>query len=114
MCGITWLRYYNPSFCEKTKLNIYVYCLHFILATFTTVGYGDITPVQRLDISMASFISVVSGVVFAGLLGSANPRDTLRAYMVRGGCSGSDSYASATQQMAVIARCQNFFSNRRW
>ena len=48
-CGLTWLRYYHPGFCEKTKINMYLYCLHFILATFTTVGYGDITPVQRRD-----------------------------------------------------------------
>lgn len=55
---------------EPTKKDIYVASLYYILTTVTTVGYGDITPVNTGERVYAIFLTVVGGAIYGYIIAS--------------------------------------------
>ena len=56
-CGETWVKSFDPDYCSQEKFHLYLYSLHFIVATLTTVGYGDVAPTQPFEIVFATVLS---------------------------------------------------------
>jgi hypothetical protein len=54
---------------EYTVLRHYMYSMYFIFITFSTIGYGDITPVTRSQFAYTQVLLLVSALLFAALLG---------------------------------------------
>jgi hypothetical protein len=50
------------QFQPENRLDVFLDCLHFSIMTITTVGYGDITPRQRIA-KLASDAEVITGIV---------------------------------------------------
>jgi hypothetical protein len=49
----------------------YLYAFHFVMATFTTVGYGDITPTKGSDLELilTQVFQLIGSITFAIILG---------------------------------------------
>lgn len=52
------------------KIKLYIHSLYFSMATMTTVGYGDISPVSRPEKIFGVFFFLVSIITFSGVVGS--------------------------------------------
>jgi hypothetical protein len=52
----------SMQFQPENRLDVFLDCLHFSIMTITTVGYGDITPRQRIA-KLASDAEVITGIV---------------------------------------------------
>ncbi|PWA02350.1 hypothetical protein BB558_001518 [Smittium angustum] len=62
----------NFKFPKKFPIKRWTYpqALYFCFVSFTTVGYGDVTPSSKLSIIFFNFIIVIAVSNFAGYLGS--------------------------------------------
>mmetsp|Transcript_38785 Transcript_38785/g.97481 ORF Transcript_38785/g.97481 Transcript_38785/m.97481 type:complete len:724 (-) Transcript_38785:32-2203(-) len=54
---------------KDTPWKLYLTCLYFTSYTITSVGYGDIGPMNIVEIFVATFMIVVSGISWAIVLG---------------------------------------------
>lgn len=54
---------------KDSQIGIYVQALYFIVYTITTVGYGDIGPLNMVETSTLLVVLVVAGVSWALILG---------------------------------------------
>ena len=57
----------------NTNFQIYVAALYFAVMTLTSVGYGDITPQSESEYIGCIFLMLVSGIVWAYILGELLP-----------------------------------------
>lgn len=55
---------------ENPKIKLYIHSLYFSMATMTTVGYGDISPVSKSEKIFGVFFFLVSIITFSGVVGS--------------------------------------------
>lgn len=58
-----------PAKIKDTPWKLYITCLYFTSYTITSVGYGDISPQNIVEIVVATIMLVVSGVSWAVVLG---------------------------------------------
>ena len=49
---------------------IYVKTLYYVITTFSTVGYGDITPKASKEIAYVMFVQLIGVMIFAYITGS--------------------------------------------
>jgi hypothetical protein len=56
---------FNTKICDKTLTAKYYLSLYWSLATLTTVSYGDITPVNPLEIFISSVAMLAAIFLFA-------------------------------------------------
>lgn len=64
----TWVVEKIPK--DADVVERYVYSIYYTLTTMTTVGYGDITPQNYLEVGFTSALLLVATVVFATLMGA--------------------------------------------
>ena len=50
----------------------YIYAMHFILMTMTTIGYGDITPRNPMEAVFTLFIMLICSALFGYTLNCIN------------------------------------------
>ena len=69
-----WLVELQSRFPDQpfTFLNAYTSSLYWSITTLVTVGYGDITPVTKLESLYAIFYMIVCGFVFAFIMGTTS------------------------------------------
>jgi hypothetical protein len=91
VCGETWIKRFDADYCQHDKTHLYLYSLHYIVATLTTVGYGDVVPTQPLEVFVATVLSVLSGLVLAAILG------ILAGHF-------ADNYARSTRRKRALAQ----------
>ncbi|CAE7240661.1 Kcnh5 [Symbiodinium sp. CCMP2456] len=65
--GQTWVTKHLPL--DFSVSEGYVYSLYYTLTTMTTVGYGDITPVNLGEICFSLLLLLIATVVFATVMG---------------------------------------------
>lgn len=70
-------KYYEETMITRYDLGSsvivgYVYSLYFILMTMTTIGYGDITPVNPIEIGFTLFVMLICSALFGFTLNSIN------------------------------------------
>eukprot|EP00746_Dinoflagellata_sp_MGD_P003939 gnl/MRDRNA2_/MRDRNA2_107622_c0_seq1.p1 gnl/MRDRNA2_/MRDRNA2_107622_c0~~gnl/MRDRNA2_/MRDRNA2_107622_c0_seq1.p1 ORF type:complete len:756 (-),score=81.69 gnl/MRDRNA2_/MRDRNA2_107622_c0_seq1:376-2388(-) len=63
----SWIQRFIPEYVTKPQEK-YVYALHFVLATITSVGYGDISPTNLNEHIFTLFLLVTGAVIFASVL----------------------------------------------
>jgi len=68
--GQNWVDKYLPVQADQTRENLYLHSVYFILTTMTTVGYGDMTPQNDIEVLFSLFLLAVASVTFAALMGS--------------------------------------------
>ena len=54
---------------DEQPLDLYIYCLYFVIQTFTTVGYGDIPSSRNLEISIRSIYMIAGVIIYADFTG---------------------------------------------
>jgi hypothetical protein len=59
----------EPLVRSKDSFSRYLQALHFVLMSFSTVGYGDITPTNPHELYFTQFILLCTAIVFAAILG---------------------------------------------
>lgn len=64
----TWVK--AAGLDKETGWQCYVHSLYYSLTTMTTVGYGDIHPVNPDEVTFSLLILLVSSIAFAGLMGT--------------------------------------------
>merc|ERR1719379_3228012 len=50
--------------------NVYIAALHYAIMTITSIGYGDISPVQFQEYVLGCVAQIIGGVVWATSVGS--------------------------------------------
>mmetsp|Transcript_16121 Transcript_16121/g.41049 ORF Transcript_16121/g.41049 Transcript_16121/m.41049 type:complete len:716 (-) Transcript_16121:262-2409(-) len=76
--GESWISaHFRPKMLEQRSPDnpcnpstIYLVALHFSVMTITSVGYGDVVPVQLEEYLVCIFVMLCSGVVYAYVIGS--------------------------------------------
>lgn len=69
--NINWI--IKSNYQEKSLLNRYMASIYFITITMVTIGYGDITPINSIEIIYTLIISFISCGLFGfclNLIGS--------------------------------------------
>jgi len=64
----TWLKAANLE--NASIMQQYVASIYWVLATMTTVGYGDITPANNAERAVAVVVMIFGATVFGFILGS--------------------------------------------
>lgn len=59
----TWL--YRLNYVDTPDYAVYIASMYFVLATFTTVGFGDINGVTELERSYALLLMLIGAIAFS-------------------------------------------------
>ena len=54
----------------NNNFDLYVQAVHFILTTFTTVGFGDLNPKNYLEVMYLIFLEVIGVTGFSYIMGT--------------------------------------------
>jgi len=65
------------KFSVKMLFKNIIYCIHFSLVTFSTVGYGDLLPYNMMGVILSS-IEILIGIIMIGILTSTLVRKMTR------------------------------------
>jgi len=65
------------DFSVKMLFKNIIYCIHFSLVTFSTVGYGDLLPYNMMGVILSS-IEILIGIIMIGILTSTLVRKMTR------------------------------------
>jgi len=65
-----WMDAYDPELRDQDNIQIYVVCLYWALATVSTVGYGDVLPVNHVERTYSVFVALIGVVIFAFAMGN--------------------------------------------
>jgi hyperpolarization activated cyclic nucleotide-gated potassium channel 1 len=79
----TWIDKQNIS--DKDDVEIYLTCIYFVFTTFTTVGYGDITPVSNSEkiftIVMMAFGAWIYSYMIGAMSSTIKSRDQAKSIL---------------------------------
>lgn len=75
--GIIGFRGLIDNFSVEMLLKNVIYCIHFSLVTFSTVGYGDLLPYNMSGIILTS-IEIIMGIIMIGIWTSTLVRKMTR------------------------------------
>ena len=64
----TWVWNYNDLIDKTSILDIYVSSYYFITETFSSTGYGDLTPINNIEILFIMFCEILNCGLYAYLL----------------------------------------------
>jgi hypothetical protein len=55
--------------CEKTPVvDVYILCFYFAMTTLTTVGYGDVGPLNSIERVFVSILQIFGVVIFSTIM----------------------------------------------
>jgi hypothetical protein len=94
----TWLGSWYPS--HKSKLEIYMISLYWTITTITTVGYGDISGTNILEMVFCCFVMIIGVIAF----GFAN--GTLASIMT----NYDNKSGSYQDKMNILNKAQDLYS----
>merc|ERR1719440_299053 len=60
----------GDTYGDTYGVNLYIAALHYAIMTITSIGYGDITPVQFEEYLLGCAAQILGGVVWATSVGS--------------------------------------------
>lgn len=71
-CLASWDKHSNRhNICDKDLISrCYIRSVYFVLTTMSTVGYGDISPVNEFETIYQNVVVLVGACFFAGLIGA--------------------------------------------
>ncbi|MFR1709984.1 MAG: ion channel [Clostridium sp.] len=75
--GTIGLRELGDNFSIRILIENMIYCIHFSLVTFSTVGYGDLLPYNMAGVILTS-IEILLGVIMVGIWTSTLVRKMTR------------------------------------
>ncbi len=75
--GIIGIKTLQDNFSIKELLWNIIYCIHFSLVTFSTVGYGNLLPCNITGVILSS-IEILIGIIMVGILTSTLVRKMTR------------------------------------
>lgn len=64
----SWI--HNNDFINASDVELYITSLYFCVTTFTTVGYGDITPQTPIEKCFVIVLMLVGIIFFSYFIGS--------------------------------------------
>ncbi len=67
-----WMDAYDPELREAPNVEKYVACLYWALATVSTIGYGDVGPVNHAERQYTMLVALLGVIIFAFAMGNIN------------------------------------------
>ena len=65
-----WMDQYDADLRDKDNTQKYVVCLYWALATVSTIGYGDVLPVNHSERTFSVAVALIGVVIFAFAMGN--------------------------------------------
>jgi hypothetical protein len=64
--GVTWIKTFNL---HDSGWHIkYIYCLYWAITTIVTVGYGDLTPQNYIEVLFVMVVQLIGTAVFGYMI----------------------------------------------
>ena len=61
---------YDADLRDADNMQKYVACLYWALATVSTIGYGDVLPVNHHERTFSVFVALIGVIIFAFAMGN--------------------------------------------
>jgi hypothetical protein len=65
-----WMDQYDADLRDADNTQKYVACLYWALATVSTIGYGDVLPVNHHERTFSVFVALIGVIIFAFAMGN--------------------------------------------